>query len=426
MAKNNTKNINDFSKIAEFLRCLTYGCYHKTQLSNKKLIEDKELLKGAGIAEGTYANYLDRISFSLHDKSMLASHQQGRRAINRFVANRSAKNELANAYLSHSFLVNDAYYYIQILQILGASNRPLKYGDILGQFTRIRSDNPLRWQNDDDDDKPKDIERMLQRKIDDLVSLGVINRKTAHYTLTPSPFAELTAAERDELTRAICAHRELALLSVPGYQLICREPENIPLQLVNHSSARIIEDYNVYKLARAITERRAIRFSTEGKEQIALPHKIRIDTILGRNYLIATDLLRKSGTIPYRLERINNLTLLDDTAMAEIKGTITSILAPKPRAHKAAPPLVLQARYVTRAELDSLTTELLDRFPAATLRDAGLDTLEAAIVTDDALALVPYLRTMSPPVRIVSPAHSSIQERLDKDVKEALRNYGEI
>lgn len=442
MGKANPKNINDFSKIAEFLRCLTYGCYHKTQLSDKKLIEDKELLNGAGISERTYENYLKRISFFLPDENTLATLEQGRRTIYRFVANRNAKNELAGAYLRHSISKHDAFGYLLILQALAAAATPLKLSDIIDAIASAITSVDGEWEADDNE-LP---ERTYQRKIADLVDWGIVTAKPGkRYALTPSPFAGLTDAERAELTLAICAHRELALLSVPGYQLIRHEPDGIPLQLVNHSSARIIEDYNVYKLARAITEQRAISFSIEPvtiksnkhnedaaatkdqsdkKQKLCLPHKICIDTIRGRNYLVATDLRHNSGTVTYRLERINNLTLLDDKSMEEINGTIAATLA-KPARTRTAAPLVLQARVMTSTEHDSLAAELLDRFPRAQLRDVEPDILEAEIVIEDKQTLIPYLRTLTPPVRIVSPEHQSKQDRLEKDVKEALRNYGQ-
>lgn len=399
------KYIASYETLRDFLGYLCDGCYQKEQLA-----------KLADISARSYEDGLARTQFLLPAEHLI-THRACHSHIHAIPGSRyrTAYNALALSYRAHGLTPTAAFYYVTLLQLL-AAGPPQRERELLARLVQRTAERPPAL--------PVDLSpRTLHRYLTRLVELGVIerlpDRNRYRYQLAPAILTDLSPGEEREVLLAIAAYREMALTSVPGYQLA--GATSAPLQLRHSAISRILADETVGLITCAIMEGYSVTLRYRGKSITVRPLRIRTDMRRARSYFLALPLGAATSGEPqtYRLDRIKNIQL-GAPLPAVASARMTASTATK------KPPLVIAATVTDDAERDALRYHIAERYPEATISEeelGGSTILCAAIDAADPLALIPWLRTLEPPVAIVSPAHRELQTRLLTDAEEALAHY---
>lgn len=399
------KYIASYETLRELLGYLCDGCYQKEQLAEI-----------ADISPRSYEDGLARTRFFLPAEHLI-THRACRSNIHAIPGSRyrTAYNALALSYRAHGLTPTAAFYYVTLLQLLAAGT-PQRERELLARLVQRTAERPPAL--------PVDLApRTLHRYLTRLVSLGVVerlaDRNRYRYQLAPAIIADLAPDEEREVSLAIAAYREMALTSVPGYQLA--GAASAPLQLRHSAISRILADETVHLIACAIMEGYSVTLRYRGDSLTLRPLRIRTDMRRARSYLVAQPLGASGQPQTYRLDRIRDIALGAPLPAGNSAAAIPST------APRKIPPLVIAATITEAAGREALIYHITERYPAAAISEEraadGRTILRAAIDTPDPLALIPWLRTIEPPVAIVSPEHAELQTRLLTDAEEALAHY---
>lgn len=416
--------IKDYDTWRPFLQLLSYGCYHKAFVGKKLHLSDR-----------TYDQHWARVRFFLPEDRLHVT-RRSHREIHSLQGDsyQASPNYLARTYELHAITGKKAFYFLALLSALQHTKSPLDENTLTNQVL-VPIDKPLP-------DGIGTVSRSsVHRHLKELSDLRLIicTQRNGHafYTAYSHPLTKLCAGELDELRAAVCAYRTFSRLGASGYLLentICHlSPSSrcagAPiLQLKHIAPARILDDAAADALLYCITHHRTCTFlyRNEQTPRRALPQKLLTDFHTGRQYLEALAPKNKESVYSlsqrYRLDQIVKVTVGAKVQLPKkaISATVRSSQ------------LTLLFHPQSKKEGAHIRYRLRQRFPSEQeLRLTRLDdgSLQAMLWQNDVLALIPWLRTFFPALKIPATSDKQTQllrRRMKEDLEEALAKYEEI
>lgn len=434
------KYIKDYDTWRPFLRLLAYGCYHKGFAARR-------LHMSARSYEDNWARARQFLP-----AEQLTVTRIGHREIHslRSDSYQMQDNFLAHTYGLRSFTGKTAFYRLALLAAIQNADTPLSERE-LAEHDLVPTDTELPAGI-------TDISRSsVHRQLQELSALGLIEAVSwqghTAYRAAANPLADLTTGEVQLLYAAICAYRQFARLTAPGYWLADTlrrlYPETLhevppPLLQLKHASiTRVLDDDVAAQLLDCIAERHPCTFTYRLKKSCrVLPLHLRTDFHTGRQYMLG---LAANDDAPDRYSMTQEYHLADITDLEDLPD---SIPAPSPQP-RTAPLHEVELRFHPAGPMDAqaIIARLRERFPEpdalrittappenVTAASAGADAAGASpapadrsVITTclrvrDPLTLVPWLRTFYPALEVPA-SEPQLRQRLLADIEEALHHY---
>ena len=330
---------------------------------------------------------------------------------------KSSYNYLVNTYFIKS-LPNNAFYYILILQILSEGDS-LLINEIADAIY------------EENEDKQLDISTSaIYRALCELTDSGLLQttrvKNKIYYQLADNILDQLTAKELQELYNAVSFFTNVSLLSVPGYYLAntisqylesqgtaCPEKKSLwQYRFCNYS--KIVDDEVIYIILQAIEHKQALNISYDKnrKSILLVPEALSTDYPYGRTYLHTTE------HETYKVENITTIQIIDNY------GQITQ-KAKKPAAKKLDLIFTFKATDDER-EIVDIKTRLQQEASWMHCTELDKEHYRYTATVQDAFSFIPWIRSFHKYVSLGSETDTAIKERLEKDKREALQNYGII
>ena len=401
------KTIKLYERCRNFIRSITIYSYRSRQ-------DYKEI----GIKERTYDDF-KRIILDCIDQGFIEENFNGKEKHIRFNADmyKSSYNYLVNTYFIKS-LPNNAFYYILILQILSE-----------GDSLLINEIEDAIYQGNDD--KQLDISTSaLYRALCELTESGLLQttreKNKIYYQLADNILDQLTAKELQELYTAVSFFTNVSLLSVPGYYLAntisqylesqgtaCPEKNSLwQYRFCNYS--KIVDDEVIYIILQALENKKALRISYgKNRKSIPLvPEALSTDYPYGRTYLHTTE------HATYKVENITKIQTIDKLGQIPRK-------AKKPAAKKLDLIFTFKATDDER-EVTAIKHRLQNEAAWMHCTELDKEHYHYTATVQDAFSFIPWIRSFHKYVSLGCETDTAIKERLEKDKREALQNYGII
>lgn len=401
------KTIKLYERCRNFIRSITIYSYRSRQ-------DYKEI----GIKERTYDDF-KRIILDCIDQGFIEESFNGKEKRIRFNADmyKSSYNYLVNTYFIKS-LPNNAFYYILILQMLSEGDS-LLINEIADAIY------------EENDDKQLDISTSaLYRALCELTDSGLLQttrvKNKIYYQLADNILDQLTAKELHELYNAISFFTNVSLLSVPGYYLAntifqylesqgtaCPEKKSLwQYRLCNYS--KIVDDEVIYIILQAIENKKALKISYDKnrKSILLVPEALSTDYPYGRTYLHTTE------HVAYKVENITTIQIIDNYGQIPQK-------AKKPAAKKLDLIFTFKATDDER-EIVDIKNRLQQEASWMHCTELDKEHYRYTATVQDAFSFIPWIRSFHKYVSLGSETDTAIKERLEKDKREALQNYGII
>lgn len=426
---NNTLYMKSTDDLRPFLELAGYGCYSRQQM--KTLLEKS-------------ATYDKRIEFLNVCLSPDYWHYSRKGKERRFAfhddAYRTKKNELIPIFSMKSLDLQWLLCYLAILSILNQPNAgkgfsysqierevmQLLYDLLLPCLKNIPFKNAADWKKQLATSPQKNdavIQLALQvyhenwgsqirRRLQDLVRTGLVNRvskgKENEYSL-PDKITLLPAGQK-ELTAALPLFASTALLSLPGWYLTQRYAKSLTKKSQTRyvNALRISSDSQLYTLLLAIRKQKNITFTYRNRPHEGFPLQVRTDAYQ-REYL---EVYEENRVITYRISRMNQIQLQ--------KGNTKPEKIPFPSKQH----IILRLHYDNRNSFHRLTDAIWRQCPDALVTQVKGNTAQCILKTNNNRSKIPWLRTLYPQVEIVDDSTGHLRERVRRDLKEALQNYG--
>lgn len=401
------KTIKLYERCRNFIRSITIYSYRSRQ-------DYKEI----GIKERTYDDF-KRIILDCIDQGFIEESFNGKEKRIRFNADmyKSSYNYLVNTYFIKS-LPNNTFYYILILQMLSEGDS-LLINEIADAIY------------EENDDKQLDISTSaLYRALCELTDSGLLQttrvKNKIYYQLADNILDQLTAKELQELYNAVSFFTNVSLLSVPGYYLAntisqylesqgtaCPEKKSLwQYRLCNYS--KIVDDEVIYIILQAIENKKALKISYDKnrKSILLVPEALSTDYPYGRTYLHTTE------HVAYKVENITTIQIIDNYGQIPQK-------AKKPAAKKLDLIFTFKATDDER-EIVDIKNRLQQEASWMHCTELNKEHYRYTATVQDAFSFIPWIRSFHKYVSLGSETDTAIKERLEKDKREALQNYGII
>lgn len=424
--KSKTKLPNKYSKtynnLRQFLRLLSYGCYHRN------------IFKKFNINPRSYDDDLRQLRFFLPPKHLQETHHQKK---SHFTFAGDAYHG-SNNYLIHSFKIKSllpsyCLYTITLLQTIYASAVPLSLNDLCEKIEYALT----KYGGNDD----ADVTNALRRRLKELVELGLVSKQKSPsnsleclYGKIQNPLSGLRAENAIALQMAIHFYKNIALLSVPGYDLehtLCKMyklPTTLSnnYQFKNNNYVRILDEEILFTIVSALKQQQLLVIHmnpyeiTPSTDKLVLPIALQTDYHYNRQYLIA-----ESYPNPDNLKHSNTIMIRIDAIREALPQKTTKI---SPPASPPAPCQIIELRctYSSADERSYLLHAFHERCLQTEITQNGAGFFHCNILIQDPRKLLPWIRTLHSHIEILpSPTHH-LRERIKKDLKEALKNYDQL
>ena len=297
--------VGEYSTIREVLRQIfIYGCYDRT-------IGASDL----NISARKYDNELKRLRCFWSDKANRKA--KAKSCLNRFLFDgyKDDENYLWRSYCTKAFspqVLNLDIFFLSILQEENFKTIYEIYDEIVDTCFPDRDADLINYQ-------------MLQRRLDDMTIMGLIERKNRkdgeqiQYRLAKDFLSKLTNEDLEKLYQVIGLWRDIVPLSSLGYNVqrliggeieSCRGdelPTNNFFKIEDIFFQNILNDEIVYQIMIAIEEERFISidfFDNEIGFPRVIPLKIICDRLYGRQYLFG---LTQNTAFIRRIDRIKSV-----------------------------------------------------------------------------------------------------------------------
>lgn len=405
MAANNTSKFNnyitDYDKLRDFLRHISYGCYHKQYLAKK-----------LGYTDRKYDNLWSQVRSTLPEDRLLnrTLHRRKYHGL-RGDAYYSSRNYLAKTYHIKSLTPVSTFIDIAIMQVLASTGTPQTAKEIC----ELLADNV----NPDDTSSSAYLEvSQIYKYLQSMTERGLIttakSERTYIFALSPNPFTAMTRAELNILRNVICFYRNTAPFSFPFYYL----EETIRLvgkldhtkrsysQFKNTRLVTILDELTAMFILDCMENNLALQFTYNKKRVTALPVKLVTNHYTKHQYLIAFDTDKRPIHQQFRLDKITNIKSCEiDKHPAPVQKNLAKV--------------VLKLHTETADELQNLIKRIQLRHPDAEIN--ADDACCVTIYTTDTLQLFPWIRTLHPYAEIMAP--TGLRKRMIQDLQEVLTNY---
>ena len=410
-----------YESLRPFLHFFMRGCWHKSQFKSAR----------------SYDNGLSRARLFLPKDAFLES-RKGRKMYFTLRGDPylGCKNFLAASYYMKSMPLITIFYTVVLLQILGRGV-PLSLAQIMGHeanygvfsdLLQAKRANMLRSNKTDEKGEEETSfsfnEAQLHDALKHLQEIGIVEQTRERkggirYKLRKSPLAELAWSEVQELLFAIGFYKNVAAVSVIGYQIESElqnlYPKNkvsfVPAQFKNIAFDRILDDEILHTALEALRTGKALRFQYHEKERIVFPLRVITDFSGGGRQYLAARTAEHPDISFFRLEQMSEASVEDG----------------EPPTEPPSEPKIL--RLTVRFPLDggnrdTLREHILDECSHAMILAEEEDALLVAIDSPNPRRYLPWLRTFLPRVEILESTENNLREVLREDIKEALANYG--
>lgn len=297
--------VGEYSTIREVLRQIfIYGCYDRTVGASDLNISARK-----------YDNELKRLRCFWSDKAH--SKAKAKNCLNHFLFDgyKDDENYLWRSYCTKAFspqVLNLDIFFLSILQEESFKTIYEIHDEIVDTCFSDKDADLINYQ-------------MLQRRLDDMTVMGLVERKNRkdgeqiQYRLAKDFLSELTNEELERLYRLIILWRDVVPLSSLGYNVqrliggeikSCRGDElpiNNFFKIEDIFFQNILNDEIVYQIMIAIEEERFISidfFDNESGFPQVIPLKIICDSLYGRQYLFG---LTQNTAFIRRIDRIKSV-----------------------------------------------------------------------------------------------------------------------
>ena len=395
----NKKCLNKFNRsfggVKNFLRQVSYGCYHRS------LFERHE------IKPRSYDDFIRQLRFFIPDDKIQVSHHK-KFAYVSFVGDfrRGSFNYLHRAFLTKTLLPEQCLQYVLILQLLKRGEPMTLLELVEGVIDAAPSLNELG-----------DIFQALRRRLNELTDAGLISKIGSGgrllYRRVDNPLVDLSSNDQNALTIALDFYRNCSMMSVPGYLLSMTLELEAPsmFQFRNDNFTRILDDDLVLTIIQALNERRRLLIDRRKKRSLtAIPLALETDFLYDRQYLAAWKVSER-GLEPVRL-RLDEITSLK---LGEPIDRITSTNTERLRE------IVLRVTFDNDAQRREHEQIIRARFDME-LTVEGENYFECRLLTLDPLRIYPWLWRWQPWAEILS---GKLRSRMLDDANEALKNYAD-
>ena len=406
MSKKAPRYASRYESLRPFLRFLAWGCWHKTEF--------------AGISGKSARSYEDGLARArvFLPKDAFIEIKKGRKSYItlRGDAYYGCNNFLVNSYRMKSLPPLAAFYTVLVLQILGRAGKPLTFGAFWGLRCVMEGEYPAILSEGELNDS------YLHDTLESLRESGYIEMRRENgdfnYRLRENPLAYLSRAELSALLAAIGFYKNIAAVSVVGYQLeavlqslyALETMPAVPAQFRNIAFDRVLDDEILHAALEALRLKKALRFRYREKERLVFPLRVITDFASGgRQYLEARE---KDAPFvsTYRLDRITDVSLED------AKPPVEPLEPP-------APVRLVVRFHLADGDRNALRARILERSPHISVLSEENDALTCAIDDPEPLRFFPWLRGFLPRAEILAGA-DGLRERMRDNIKEALQNYG--
>ena len=270
--------VREYNRIRRFLSCIyLYGFFSREDFARAGI---------GSVKDYDYGMKLIRAMFP--DTEEVALWQDGRK-YPRFARSyeRSGENRMADSYLLHTL---DAEKELpQLLEILSA----------LGEGERTVEELRRRLETRCEDENA-DQYSLVRRRVLELAAYGYAVKKGRRFSLAPDILGQLTQAELKQLYELVCFAAGTTYPRVAGSFLRRSVEREIrhrglegpaePALLLRHSvNANVFDEEIVCELRAIIAQHAMAELTTEEGRSAALPMALRIDTRLGRWYLLSLE-----------------------------------------------------------------------------------------------------------------------------------------
>lgn len=396
-----------YESLRPFLRFLAWGCWHKSEFAGV-----------SGKSARSYEDGLARARVFLPKDAFIETKKGRKNYITlRGDAYYGCNNFLVNSYRMKSLPPLAAFYAVVVLQILGRSGAPLNFTQIL---THDASNGTYpaaieaRGGCLDENQLHSTLESLRKNGYVEMLRKGGETK----YRLAKNPLADLSRAELSALLAAIGFYKNIAAVSVPGYQIEAALQSlyrletlpDTPAQFRSIAFDRVLDDEILHAALEALRTKKALRFRYREQERLVFPLRVVTDFASGgRQYLEAWE-ENAPFVSSYRLDRITDMVLEEAAPPAA---------PPKPPA-----PIRLVVRFhLGDGDRAALRARILERSPHISVLSEEDDLLTCAIDDPEPLRFFPWLRGFLPRAEILAGA-DGLRKRMKTSIKEALENYG--
>ena len=417
-----------YNQLREFLRLLSYGCYHKTYIT-----------KALSISPAAYDKYLSEIK-QIIPLERIQEEGYGHRVIHALKGDTyyGFDNYLHQLFESSSIQPQKLFLMLCILQLLGKASSPLSSielsEEIEAALCALSGDTKidLIWlQKDADDDyyysnlDPK--RKSLRRVLGYLVKEGVLtegkkDNRTKLYRLADNPLQDLSNDEAHSLLYALSWYCATANFSVPGFfltevlRLTLGLAEERPVaQFKNIDLAKILEDEDVLTILSAIQKKEYISCAVNRKKTTILPLKIITNYNKRRRYLVGLEKRAGKTSTQYNELRILRLDTLENIlpgrqCRSKKNSTVTNKTVS----------VTMKLRGESPQHLLSLLGQISNHFHAVTIAIDSETSCRCTIKVLDPQSIVPWALSFGSSINVLHPV---VQKRIKAHIKEALARY---
>lgn len=402
-----------YNQLREFLRLLSYGCYHKTYIT-----------KALSISPAAYDKYLSEAKQIL-PLERLYEEGYGHRIIHTVKGDTyyAFDNYLHHLFESSSIQPQKLFYILCIFQLLGKSKTAISVPELPEKIETAMSRLPVDTIIDE---ITADI-KTLRRIVSDLVEEGVLkeekkDNRTKLYRLPDNPLQDLSTDEANALLYALIWYCTTANFSVPGFfltevlRLTFRLDEEQPVaQFKNIDLARILEDEDVLTILSAIEKKEYISCTVNRKKTSILPLKIITNYNKRRRYLVGLEKRTGKNTTQYKELRTLRLDTLENIlpgkrCRSKKNPTVTSKTVP----------VTMELRGESPQHLLSLLGQISNHFHAVTIALDSETSCRCTINVSDPQSIVPWALSFGSSINVLHPV---VQKRIKAHIKEALARY---
>ncbi|SHF09927.1 helix-turn-helix transcriptional regulator [Schwartzia succinivorans] len=402
-----------YNQLREFLRLLSYGCYHKTYIT-----------KALSISPAAYDKYLSEIKQIL-PMERLQEEGYGHRIIHALKGDTyyGFDNYLHQLFESSSIQPQKLSIMLCIFQLLGKASSPLSAPDIYKKI--VNASAPLREK--ESIYAPYAEEKTLRRIIGELVKEGVLtegkkDNRTKLYSLADNPLQDLTDDEAHTLLYALTWYCTTANFSVPGFFLteVLRltygfNEERSAAQFKNIDLARILEDESVLTILSAIQKKEYISCRLNGRNTTMLPLKIITDYHRRRRYLSGLEKRAGNTSTKYKELRTSRLDKLENILPGKVCRSKKI-----PSVTDKTVPVTLEIKGDTPTQLLFLLSSVSSRFHKLAVSVDNEISCHCTVNVSDPLSIAPWALSFVGNIKVL---HPTVQGRIKEQIKEALTRY---
>lgn len=396
--------VREYNRIRRFLSCIyLYGFFSREDFARSGI---------GSVKDYDYGMKLIRAMFP--DAEEAALWQDGRK-YPRFARSydRSGENRMADSYLLHAL---DAEKDLpQLLDIFSALGE--------GEWTLEELRRRLETHCEDEN---TDQYSLVRRRVLDLVAYGYAVKKGRRFSLASNWLGQLTQAELEQLYELVCFAAGTTYPRVAGSFLrrsVERELRHRgvevpakPALLLRHSvNANVFDEEIVFELRKIIAQHTMAILTTAEGQTAVLPVALRIDTRLGRWYLLS---LENDVPAIRRVSGIRSVKKGTPVPSSQWEAAEQAVHARFARAgcSGAMPwgePVRVEAR-LAFSEAPGMRAQFAReiRLGRIVAREDG-EYYEAEV--NDPLELLPLLRSFSPWLRVLPGPHG-LDRRLREDL----------